>query len=37
VVRFHGFLGTYTIATDKSRATFDVSTSGVSKVGVSIR
>ena len=37
VVRFHGFLGTYTIATDKSRATFDVPTSGVSSVGVSIR
>ncbi len=37
VVRFHGFLGTYRITTDRSRATFDVPTSGVSNVGVSIR
>ncbi|MEI7900842.1 MAG: endo-1,4-beta-xylanase [bacterium] len=37
VVRFHGFLGTYMIATDKSRATFDVFTSRVSSVNVSIR
>ncbi|MEI7908506.1 MAG: endo-1,4-beta-xylanase [Verrucomicrobiota bacterium] len=37
VVTFHGFLGTYTIAADKSRATFEVSTAGVSNVRVSIR
>ena len=37
VVRFHGFLGTYTITTGKSRAIFDVPASGASKVHVSIR
>ena len=36
-VRFHGFLGTYTITAGKSSTTFDVPTSGVSNVDISIR
>ena len=36
-VRFHGFLGTYTISVDKSSTTFDVPASGASNVDVSLR
>jgi zinc protease len=37
VVKFRGFLGTYSLATGQNRATFDVLTSGVANVGVSTR